>query len=913
MSIVDYIRKQEYIVTVKDFADLDVIYDELESVGKTPPTADLERSVHCVHRKPLSRNTHYLLAEWEALELAKDPRILSVELAPHLKGINPGLLYEEEDITVSEEQFENSIDETTASIQQTSSGWDKSGSTSNTMRNWALLRCIEGVQRSGWGGTGYEGGGTGTASQTGTITLSQIGRNVDVVICDENGIVWNHPEYAVNADGTGGSRAVQYNWFQHDLAVKGTSPGTYSYGTGGHSTHVAGTVAGNTQGWARAANIYNIYYAAGDESNDTFPYVMDYVREFHRTKSVNPATGRKNPTIVNNSWGMSIFPSEWSFSDITAVTYRGIRYTPETGATTYTGYSGVCTSNQRLATLLGEENFGNRISTAGPYTPPSGFIVNKPASWSQTGQQAYLTQLSEPAGTYTITVDGPADLDLIHNVAVDAISGVISLEGEIIIYDGSSTEITRFSAGPVSETNGGTIEIDIRETYSLTNNEVYTVIFNTISQADDPVAQFATAMSLTVKTESSPASASVTSITNSLLGPASLTASTTPTDIAGNTTNPNDDAFWTLNLPFSIEYLGNSYSTIYVSTNHYLTFGGGSFNYTGLGPANPNLPKIMWSCADNSIQRIYYGTEGSAPNRTYRVRTEGNASTSGTLGSPGMVCEWVFYENNPTQIDLQLGVNNRKTTGSGFTTNQLNAWGFIAGQRIPARVTALDTDLEDAYAEGIIQVGAAGNGRWKHDLPGGLDWDNTFEMGTRYPGQVYYYMRGTSPTANDTAADGTFELPAICVGSVDTRSTDQKVVYSDCGPGVDIWAPGTYIISSYTGGVSDSRGTGLVGKLSGTSMASPQVCGVIACALEKYPHWNQYQAKQYIQAIAKSNQLTESNGGPADGQDLQNAPNLFLYYKIERQTTGLAFPSLTNSLRPETGAVYPRTRIRRTY
>jgi len=219
MSIVDYIRKQEYIVTVKDFADLDVIYDELESVGKTPPTADLERSVHCVHRKPLSRNTHYLLAEWEALELAKDPRILSVELAPHLKGINPGLLYEDEDITVSEEQFENSIDETTASIQQTSSGWDKSGSTSNTMRNWALLRCIEGVQRSGWGGTGYEGGGTGTASQTGTITLSQIGRNVDVVICDENGIVWNHPEYAVNADGTGGSRAVQYNWFQHDLIM----------------------------------------------------------------------------------------------------------------------------------------------------------------------------------------------------------------------------------------------------------------------------------------------------------------------------------------------------------------------------------------------------------------------------------------------------------------------------------------------------------------------------------------------------------------------------------------------------------------------------------------------------------------------------------------------------------------------
>lgn len=907
MSIVDYIRKQEYIVTVKNFTDLDVIYDELESAGKTPPGVELERAVHCVHRKPTSRNTHYLLAEWEALELAKDPRILSVELAPHLRGIRPGLLYEEDEVIISEEHFENSIDETTASVQQTSSGWDKSNSTSNTMRNWALLRCTEGIQRPDWGGTGYEGGGIGTPSQTGTITLSQIGRNVDVVICDENGIVWNHPEYAVNADGTGGSRAIQYNWFQHDLQVKGTSPGTYSYGTGGHSTHVAGTVAGNTQGWARAANIYNIYYAAGADTDYTFPYVMDYVREFHRTKSVNPATGRKNPTIVNNSWGMSIFPSEWSFSDITAVTYRGIRYTPPVGVTTYTGYSGVCTSNQRLATLLGEENFGNRISTVGPYTPPSGFIVSKPPSWSQTGQQAYLTQLTAPDSTYTITVDGPADLDLIHNVGIDNISGPLSIAGEIIIRDSSNAVVTTFTAGPVENTNGGTVEIDIRETYSLTGNEVYSIIFNTVASSP-PNSQYATAMSLTVKTESTPASATVQSITNTLIGAASLSASITPT--VGN----NDDGYWTLTLPFTIQYLGNNYTTIYVSTNHYVTFSGGSTNYSGLGPANPNLPKIMWSCADNSVQRIYYGVEGSAPNRTYRVRTEGNASTSGTLGSPGMVCEWIFYENNATQIDLQVGVNNRKTVGSGFTTNQLNSWGFISGQRIPVRVTALDTDLEDAYAEGIIQVGAAGNGRWKHDLPGGLDWNNTFEMGTRYPGQVYYYMRGTSPTANDTPTDGgTFELPAICVGSVDTRSTDQKVIYSDCGPGVDIWAPGTYIISSYTGGVSDSRGTGLVGKLSGTSMASPQVCGVIACALEKYPHWNQYQAKAYIQAIAKLNQLLETNGGPADGQDLQSAPNLFLYYKLERPTTGQAFPSVTNSLRPETGAVYPRTRIRRTY
>jgi len=275
----------------------------------------------------------------------------------------------------------------------------------------------------------------------------------------------------------------------------------------------------------------------------------------------------------------------------------------------------------------------------------------------------------------------------------------------------------------------------------------------------------------------------------------------------------------------------------------------------------------------------------------------------------------VFYEATPTQIDLQVGVNSRKTTGA-FTTEQLNAWGFISGQRIPARVAASDVDIEDLYAEGIIMVGAAGNGRWKHDVPGGLDWNNTFEMANRYPASVanpYFYMRGTSPTANDNSTTGQFELPAICVGSIDSISTDQKVQYSDCGPGVDLYAPGTHIVSALPSGIGDSRnGSYFIGKFSGTSMASPQVCGVLACALETYPYMNQVQAKAYILGHAKANQITTNSNGPTNGQDLQGSANLFLYYNKERATSGNTFPKLNYQPRPATGAVYPRRRIRRT-
>ena len=892
MTMKDYAAKKEYIVTLFKHEDLEQFYSDMENLGGNGYVP--ERSVEVKEKRDTSRNTHYWLTEWESLELRKDSRVRNVVLHPRYLGISAGL---------------------TVLREQTSSNWNKSSSTGNTMLNWGLLRCYEGENRSGWGSNG-------TNNQTGTIKLPATGKNVDVIAIDGDGIVFGHPEYTVNADGTGGTRTVSYNWLQHDPAVKGTSAGNYIYSISDHATHVCGTIAGNTQGWAREANIYNIYYFAGANGDLNFPYVMDYVREFHKNKSINPSTRRKNPTITNNSWGMSIFPSEWSFGDITAVTYRGTRYTPS-GAVTFLGTSGVCTSGERLAQLNGFENHGNRITTTGPYVPPAGDILTIPETWLQQGQQAYITLLGAtgPDALYEVTIQGPGDINFNSNVAIDAVSGSMSVAVAVEIYEGTNpVPIDTFSAGPDSTTNGGTIEVVVGEpTYNLPNNEIYTLKFiSTIDVSLAPSPTFAAAMSVTViTTESTPATASISTITNSLLGAGALTAAITPSF------GDNDDGYWTLTLPFSIEYLGVSYTTIYVGTNFYITFGEGSTIFSGISVSSPNLPKIMLCSGDRSVQRIYYGVEGSAPNRTYRVRIEGSTGTSGTLGSPTMVCEYVFYEDNPTQIDLQIGSNAAKSSGTGFTTQELNNWGFISGQRIPKRVAALDSDIEDAIQEGIMFVGAAGNGRWKHCLPGDLDWDNTFEMATRYPGSVtnpYHYMRGTSPTANDVfdpnrpVGDQGYNIPNICVGSIDVTTGDYKASYSDCGTGVDIFAPGTNIISSLTSGTSDSRSTGttyFLGKLSGTSMASPQVCGVIACALENNPYWNQTQAKEYILSVAKTGQITATSGGPADTTDLQGAPNKYLYYKRERLDTGTMVPKQAIGARPSTGIAWPRSRIRR--
>ena len=52
-----------------------------------------------------------------------------------------------------------------------------------------------------------------------------------------------------------------------------------------HGSHVAGTACGNTQGWARDANIYNMAFSDGLSGvTDWDLYLWDYLRHFHKIK-----------------------------------------------------------------------------------------------------------------------------------------------------------------------------------------------------------------------------------------------------------------------------------------------------------------------------------------------------------------------------------------------------------------------------------------------------------------------------------------------------------------------------------------------------------------------------------------------------------------------------------------------------
>jgi hypothetical protein len=548
---------EKYLVTVKKGVDINEFYDDMETPGGSSSIPD--REIDCYDRRPISRNTGYILSEEEVSQLKNDFRIIGIEPQSILDSmiVRP-------------------------TWTQTSSDWDKSSTSTNTNRNWALYRCVNGEQVSNWGSDG-------TVDATSTITTTSSGKNVDVVIVDGH-LNINSPEFAVNDDGTGGTRVQQFNWLSLTSIVTGGTNGTYTYRSGAslnngndnHGQHVAGTVAGNTQGWARDANIY--YMSPYDSVSSTTiasDRSFEYIRAWHNSKSINASTGRRNPTIVNNSWGSSYSVLR---SSITSIVHRGTNYT-------------------------------------------SGFTDN-----------------------------------------------------------------------------------DFQNTYG-------------------------------------------------------------------------------------IRY----------------------FNATHVYP------------------------------KAYIVA------------------------------------------------------GYVA-------------DIEDAVDDGIILVGASGNESEKIDIDGGTDYNNYIASG----GYGYYYHRGSWATAATVSGVNGARL-SVCVGAISSLVNESKADFSNCGPRVDVYAPGVNIISSLhsSGGgvtlVGDYRDSNYkLGKYDGTSMASPQVCGVLACLLEQYPNMNQSDIMSYLEQNSKTNQMTTTSGGYNDDTDIQGSSNSYLFYKKERVEIGTPTPRYTYGVRKAStnGVKYPRVNSR---
>jgi subtilisin family serine protease len=156
-------------------------------------------------------------------------------------------------------------------------------------------------------------------------------------------------------------------------------------------------------------------------------------------------------------------------------------------------------------------------------------------------------------------------------------------------------------------------------------------------------------------------------------------------------------------------------------------------------------------------------------------------------------------------------------------------------RRLPVQVASVDAEIEDMILDGIHICIAAGNDFYKADTPGGNDYDN-FAI---FDSNTIYYHRPGSPYAAGAYYVGNLDTNVILDGTY----KDKTAPSSKKGPAVNIWAPGTGIMStssnladaSYTLYDYPGDSSFKIMNISGTSMSSPQIAGVLALHLESQP------------------------------------------------------------------------------
>lgn len=138
-----------------------------------------------------------------------------------------------------------------------------------------------------------------------------------------------------------------------------------------------------------------------------------------------------------------------------------------------------------------------------------------------------------------------------------------------------------------------------------------------------------------------------------------------------------DDAFLTIALPFTFYLAGTGYTTTYMGSNSYLTFSAGASEYGQFGPLSatrPPVPKFHFGSADNSYQRVSRFTSGTD---YQRIRYEGTAATSGTVGSPNIVLEITLFNpsimNGNNVLELLVG-NHSRLSGAAMVANATTAY-----------------------------------------------------------------------------------------------------------------------------------------------------------------------------------------------------------------------------------------------
>lgn len=681
------------------------------------------------------------------------------------------------------------------------------------------------------------------------------GSDVDVVIVDEFADPLS-PEFAVNADGSGGSRLNLIDWYA-ELGFSHSSYSSYPYGEiGDHGMHTMGTSCGNTQGWASKANIYNISPFESDllwdnlQNKDLY---IQAIKAWHENKPINPSHGDKNPTITNHSYG-SFYPWLIDIRNILYLNYRGQTFSAPRN------YSGA----QFSASIS-----GGGVSSINIINQGSNYTNPPTISFSGGGQLEANVELAQGSVYKVVITDGGSGYTKNNPPTITFSAppaGGVQAQGKIVsdrwldeygnpwVYV-NENQNDFYNIGPAG--NGQIYFIEMTE-----RGSGYVLPPTITFSNPGPGGRVAQAT-----TEIKSNFLKKINITNGGTGhnndrsiPMVVLSGGSPTEHATIAIGPMKDKFSEngsiINGVYAIDEMWMLPTGEYGNLEIWCE-GGGSYQ---------SVPQVSF---------INNGSDKLA--QAYAVL--GGGIDEGKITSVIIEKQGIGYTSAPSVV---------VTNGGGFKYQDLLSYGLVVyndpyyeGMKVLANLPVsnppAEQDFQELMQSGVVVTCAAGNSYYKIDNPDGQDYNNfiafSFHSGINEEPSIptsdriiysIYYNQGSTPG----------NIPGVlCVGAAGID--EYKSSFSNTGPRVDVYAPGSYINSSTkTEGLSDPRnGNYKITKWSGTSMASPQICGMLACHAKTNRNINQTSAVNFIKENAKPT-LNEGTGY----KNLQGGANKYAYF-----------------------------------
>lgn len=176
-------------------------------------------------------------------------------------------------------------------------------------------------------------------------------------------------------------------------------------------------------------------------------------------------------------------------------------------------------------------------------------------------------------------------------------------------------------------------------------------------------------------------------------------------------------------------------------------------------------------------------------------------------------------------------------------------------------IQGVDFVTANAFRPAIANMSLGGSSF----LPLDIAVNNSVESG------ITYSLAAGNSNADACSTSPAGTLSAITVGATGNRFaptapiSDTRADYSNFGPCLDIFAPGSLIKSACSNTFNGSMGcTGStnnkVTTISGTSMAAPHVAGVTALILQLHPTWNPLQIRNYLVNTRATRNIVGSPG-----------------------------------------------------